>query len=300
MTSMIEYVGGQRIALPTTTKNWPPARHPRGLTYVEVMVVTLIIAIGLALLIPAVQSARERNRRQTCLNRAHTIEVAMQEYAGTYANAFPPSAQLYGTSSAKHVGGYSFLVKILSFMDHDALYKTLPQNLPNGDLDALAATSPALATAMNTSLAELVCPSNRNRLFQNPTASPPQFAFTNYKASGATTRDSLLMAANPSAPPPYGAASLHPDGTIFPAGTNLPLSSIVDGMSHTILIMETMDGANSRWIVGNECTLVGMPQGSGATEKFKSMDFYAPPGFDNTFGDDSGVARRRPEDFSHV
>ena len=88
---------------------------------------------------------------------------------------------------------------------------------PNGNIDAAAAGNKHLADAMNTQLKQLICPSNRNPTFQNPTADPPQFALTNYKAMGASQRDSLLMAANPTAKPPYGTAKIHPDGGLYPS-----------------------------------------------------------------------------------
>jgi hypothetical protein len=144
---------------------------------------------------------------------------------------------------------------------------------------------------MNRSFPDFLCPSNSNNKFKNPAASPPQFAFTNYKAMGATTRHSLLMVSNPSGKPPYGTAEMHPDGALYPSDKNLPMSAIVDGTSHTILIVETIDDANSRWMVGNECTLVGIPQSSGVAEKTEKYPFYAPRGFDNTYGEDSAVSR---------
>jgi hypothetical protein len=256
------------------------------------IVVIIIATIGVFMIVPAIQAQREMSRRARCLNNGHQIGLALQNYASTYANALPPSAQLYGTGTTKTVGGYSFLVKIVPFMDdameYGSLYKSLPR--PNSD-GTLQTGNAALATAMNTSLKELVCPSNSNNVFQNPTVNPPTMAFTNYKAMGATTRDSLLMASNSSGKPPYGTTEMHPDGALFPSDKNMPMSAIVDGTSHTILIVETIDDANSRWMVGNECTLVGIPQASGVTEKTEKYPFYAPRGFDNTFGEDSAVSR---------
>ena len=111
------------------------------------------------------------------------------------------------------------------------------------------------------------------------------------------------MAANPALSPPYGTAKMHPDGVLNPSDKNLPMDDLKDGTSHTILAMETMDDTNSRWMVGAECTLVGLPQASSPTgekplgHKDKG-EFFAPPGFDNTFGDGSGVSRCRAADVS--
>jgi hypothetical protein len=228
------------------------------------------------------------------LNQGHQLGLAMQNYASTYNNQFPPSAEIVTTSSgAKKVGGYSFLVKILPFMEYDYLYKSLPQKLPDGDIDAGLAKNPNLVVAMNTSLREFVCPSNQNNIYQNPSATPPQFALTNYKAVGASTRNSLLTALDPTLTPPYGTAKMHPDGALYPSDKNLPMSDLKDGTSHTILIMETIDDKNSRWMVGAEATMVGLPQASSPTGGTLAAPnkFFAPPGFDGTFGDGSAVAR---------
>jgi prepilin-type N-terminal cleavage/methylation domain-containing protein len=270
-------------------------RRRRGFTLVELLVVIAIIIIALIMLPLFMQSDRSVGRRASCLNKGHQLGLAMQNYASTYGSAFPPSAQLVTDPSGKKtIGGYSCLVRILPFMEYDYLYKTLPQKLPNGDIDAAMAKNPALAVAMNTSLKEFVCPSNNNNLYQNLNANPPQFAFTNYKALGASTRNSLLMAADATLAPPYGAAKSHPDGVLYPSDKNLPMADIKDGTSHTIVIMETIDDTNSRWMVGAEATMAGLPQASsptGSTPPARPFNYFAPPGFDNTFGDGSAVAR---------
>ena len=217
----------------------------------------------------------------------------MQNYASAHDNSFPPSAEIVQMPARGNVvGGYSFIVKLLPYMDYDGLYKTLPRDVPNGDLDAALADNPALVDAMNTSLQKFVCPSNNNNIFQYPTANPPKFAFTNYKAMGATTRNSLIMAANPAAAPPYGTAAIHPDGAVFPSRGDLPVAGIKDGTSHTICIMETVDDVSSRWMVGAECTLVGLPQKSSPTgaQPTGTYPFFAPPGFDKEWGDGSAVS----------
>jgi type II secretory pathway pseudopilin PulG len=273
-------------------------------TLVELIVVAVIIVLVLCLLVPVIQAGREAQRRSACLHNAHRIALALQYYASTYSNAFPPSATIYGSGNPKTVGGYSFLVKLLPYMDMDkaGLYKTLYSSAihdgdisaiakSDGDIDAIAKSNAELTKAMSASVPEFVCPSNSNSTFQDPAGSPPHSAFTNYKAVGATTRDSLLVAADYSRKPPYGTVSMHPDGMIYPAANNLPLAGLTDGRSHTILLMETIDDRHSRWTVGAECTLVGLPQASGNATIIPPNNFYSPPEFGGTFGDDSGVTR---------
>ena len=116
---------------------------------------------------------------------------------------------------------------------------------------------------------------------------------------GATTRGSLVMVVNPQATPPYGTMSpipgtvpLHPDGAIFP-GNGIRCADVLDGLSHTIFTIETIDEAASRWTVGKEATLVGLPQSSSAHGHYAAaaFNYFAPPGFDGTIGPDSAVAK---------
>ena len=231
------------------------------------------------------------------MNNEKQLGLAMQNYASTFSNSFPASASLNnGPVGESTVGGYSFLVKLLPFMEYDTLYRSLPQKT----LDLDDTTNPAIATAMKTQLKEFICPSvPLNAEGQGPAASPP-FAITSYKALGTSSRDSLKMVLHPHDEPPYGPKAvqtartyLHPDGAIYPSARNLPMADILDGTSHTILIVESMDSTASRWMVGKEATLVGLPQKSSPTGTAPQApyNYFAPRGYDVTFGENSGVAR---------
>ena len=111
-----------------------PTKH--GFTLVELLVVVTIIGILIALLLPAVQMAREAARRAQCGNHLKQIGLALHNYAAHY-NALPPGAILAdyltsgtasydswseATSSAGGKHGTSWLLLILPFMERQALY----------------------------------------------------------------------------------------------------------------------------------------------------------------------------------
>ena len=93
-------------------------RRGAGFTLVELLVVIAIIGILVALLLPAVQQAREAARRMSCTNNLKQLGLATHNYADTYASVFPNA----GFSDPRgYPNDYSPLAKILPYIEQENL-----------------------------------------------------------------------------------------------------------------------------------------------------------------------------------
>ena len=72
-------------------------RSQAGFTLVELLVVIAIIGILVALLLPAIQAAREAGRRSDCINKLHQLGIALHNYEGAHKR-LPPGNTGYDSS----------------------------------------------------------------------------------------------------------------------------------------------------------------------------------------------------------
>jgi len=93
--------------------HWTAPLRRRGFTLVELLVVIAIIGVLVALLLPAVQAAREAARRSQCTNQLKQVTLALHNYADTYRKL--PSAA-YGTME------HSVWVRLAPFIEQTAFY----------------------------------------------------------------------------------------------------------------------------------------------------------------------------------
>lgn len=71
--------------------------HRGGFSLIELLIVIAVISVLLAIIIPAVQSARETARRTECANNLRQIGIAIHQFCQTHKNQFPKSS--HGTSN---------------------------------------------------------------------------------------------------------------------------------------------------------------------------------------------------------
>ncbi|QDU96945.1 DUF1559 domain-containing protein [Lignipirellula cremea] len=111
-------------------------RH-RGFTLVELLVVIAIIGVLVALLLPAVQMAREAARRSDCTNKLKQVGLGLQGYLDSN-KAFPPgnialtnATGFVNTSSTSNQSSTGWAVQILPFVEERALYNLLQPSITN-------------------------------------------------------------------------------------------------------------------------------------------------------------------------
>jgi prepilin-type N-terminal cleavage/methylation domain-containing protein/prepilin-type processing-associated H-X9-DG protein len=221
----------------------------RGFTLVELLVVIAIVGMLVALLLPAVQAARESARRTQCMNNLHQLGVALHAYHDAM-KCFPVNMSGAGkqVSATEWLTGlYSWQALLLPFFEEQALHATINfrtnmadvGNAPfNPRIGAMHPNAAAAATVLPT----LLCPSDFYQVTAVMGTARP--APGNYTANIGWPPHSTGIDGNRPVPAKHNGfiGLVHPSQQIdwYVGATRAP--QFTDGLSHTIACSERLIG----------------------------------------------------------
>lgn len=199
-----------------------------------------IIAILIALLLPAVQAAREAARRAQCVNNLKQMGLGLHNYESA-VGCLPPGGEStdYTTSppSTQFVDGAATFTRLLGFVEQGAAYDAYNFSFDYND------TRGPNTTACGVRISAYLCPSSPNaggNLNGVPDPGDPSGARYGRVDYGPTVYTDIDPAGKvqPGAPPatPMRNAASRVDGLL--AASMTPMSAARDGLSNTIAIGE--------------------------------------------------------------
>jgi prepilin-type N-terminal cleavage/methylation domain-containing protein/prepilin-type processing-associated H-X9-DG protein len=230
----------------------------RGFTLIELLVVIAIIGVLIALLLPAVQSAREAARRSQCTNNLKQIGLAYHNYMDANGGTVPPVFIDFidgrsGPLPDPPVQTYSIQTRLLPYMEQTVIYNAINLDLPSrwggvGWNDGTQTYDWIQATAITAEIKSFLCPSDGNpgvtgSITVNNVAR--RISANNYPANIGLNRH--INAWQMNGP---GFVASRWDGA-FPV---VNLSSFTDGTSNTVIFSEWVKG------VGNDRGKDGLGQ----------------------------------------
>ena len=223
-------------------------RSRRGFTLIELLVVIAIIGVLIALILPAVQSARESANRAKCTNNLKQLGLAAQEYhdalssfpSGWLCDVNDPNCLPQAASAYMWNGLCGLFLKL----EQGNLYDEINFELPTNAVDNVTST--------RRTLEAFVCPSNRKALGVDTTTKP-----TTKGGTAVTTRlgpsdyrgnmaAGMVFDCNDVKNPD---CYLYDNGVTF-QNSQVSMADISDGTSNTVLIGETLTGT---WAEATSC-----------------------------------------------
>jgi len=199
-----------------------------GMTIVEVLVALSVISLLAALLLPAVQNARESARRTACLNNLRQLGLAAQNHVATYNGALPStSTNGMDPEGQNLLASISFHRNLLGSLDLSTIHSVIdfgemPINRPGAPPGFV---NPSLNRLLTVRIPLFLCPSD----VQRPGA-------TNYRANMG------YGPGNYDVGPPNPASFAGNVAGAFVHGRNIQIGEFLDGLSNTVLASEKLIG----------------------------------------------------------
>ncbi len=217
-----------------------------GFTLIELLVVIAIIGVLVALLLPAVQAAREAARRSRCANNLRQLGLAVQGYCDAHG-ALPPAA----ATGPEWSNNFSMKARVLPYLEQGALFDAMNVSFFQ--------QAPPNATTLTTSVDVFLCPSDANvpcGVDLVTGAGTRQIGYTSYPNNLGTTPTNHGGRYDG---PAYfmGAGNVASVAGLAPTIT---LASVTDGTSSTAIWSEMIRGKNGTTDRGpNQVYLMSLP-----------------------------------------
>ncbi len=208
---------------------------PAGFTLVELLVVIAIIGILVALLLPAVQAAREAARRTQCANNLKQIGLALQNYHDVQ-KTFPPGGITMGPCCGTR-SGTNWAISILPYMEGKNLYDRYDFNRFNED--------PQNRFVREQIVSTYTCPSDLHvNLLERPESGPGNgllYRMSSYRCMGGKTNANGWWD-NEQWTSIAGSAGKSWRGVLHAIGrrglTTERMGTVTDGTSNTLMVGE--------------------------------------------------------------
>jgi prepilin-type N-terminal cleavage/methylation domain-containing protein/prepilin-type processing-associated H-X9-DG protein len=194
--------------------------EPRAFTLIELLVVIAIIAVLIALLLPAVQGAREASRRLQCANNLKQIGLALHSYHGVF-ETFPPGRVRLRVDYEGRC--FSTFSQILPQLEQAATFNSINFNLNADDENDIDLGGGQNSTVRYLVVGTFLCPSDFTQKVWG------QRAPTNYLVNTGTTYPIS----------PFSLSRLPITGIFFD-NSSVRVADITDGTSQTVAVSETI------------------------------------------------------------
>ncbi len=256
-------------------------RHGKhGFTLVELLTVIAIIGVLVALILPAIQAARESSRRTQCLNNLKQLTIGILNFESS--NKKFPAGQRW-SGPRKDPGTYSMAWSaiILPFIEQQALADQLNMKVPFTDPKNLPVTSQVISIYLCPSTAEIEEHRSPDGHLYNMTIPGEGLACLDYLGISGPDKD----AKNPVSKEVYGrqrgiliGTKGLPNGEKLEDPPPIKASDVTDGLSNTAWLTECtgrgagikdgeMDSVHGAWASGNNVTHIDKKINDAKTPK---------------------------------